>query len=124
MLNYRSLRVWHEAVQLARFAYQATDGLPRSEVFGLQSQIRRAAVSVSANIAEGAGRGSSRDYVRFLDIAKGSCNEVESLITVGGELGFFDDETVYEAIAACGTIRRMLVGLIKRHRRRFERESG
>lgn len=76
--KYQQLRVWQESMLLAEMVYKAVAGLPASERFGLADQLRRASVSIPSNIAEGAGRGSDREFVRFLQIAKGSLQEVET----------------------------------------------
>jgi four helix bundle protein len=82
MRNYEKLRVWQAGMELADVAYQLTRTMPDTERFGLISQIRRAAVSVPANIAEGYGRGSGKDFLRFLRIARGSLFELETLIRI------------------------------------------
>ena len=83
MRNYENLRVWQAGMALADVAYQVTRKMPDTEKFGLASQIRRAAISVPANIAEGYGRGSEKDFLRFLRIARGSLFELETLIRIG-----------------------------------------
>lgn len=70
--SYRDLNIWKKGVDIAELAYKPTSDFPKSEMFGLVSQIRRAATSISANIAEGYGRGSQKDYARFVSIAQGS----------------------------------------------------
>lgn len=76
--SYRDLRVWREAMLLAEMCYRHTRNFPKDELFGLTSQIRRAAASIPANIAEGYGREQTKSYVQFLRIAQGSCKEVET----------------------------------------------
>ena len=76
--SYRDLRVWQEGMALAELCYQLTRTFPRDEQFGLTSQIRRAAVSIPANIAEGWGRESTGAYIQFLRVAQGSCKELET----------------------------------------------
>ena len=78
MFRFEKLDVWHKAVELADHVYDATDAFPDDERFGLTSQMRRASVSVSSNIAEGSGRSSDRDFARFIDIGYGSLMEVVS----------------------------------------------
>ena len=78
--SYKDLQVWRTGMDLAVDAYRLTEGFPREEQFGLTSQIRRAAVSIPANIAEGWGRKDRGDYLRFLRIAQGSLNELSTLI--------------------------------------------
>ncbi|MES2014244.1 MAG: four helix bundle protein [Patescibacteria group bacterium] len=91
--NYENLKIWRDAVTLATSIYSLTAQFPKEEMFGLISQLRRAVVSISSNIAEGAGRGSKKDNCRFIDIALGSLNEVESLLAVSFELSFIDTVT-------------------------------
>lgn len=78
MTDYKDLIVWQKSMELARVIYCLTSRFPRDEVFGLTNQIRRAVVSIPSNIAEGFGRGSDREFIHFLRIAKGSVAEVET----------------------------------------------
>lgn len=91
--NYENLKIWQEAIVLATKIYKITRDYPKEEQFGITSQLRRAVVSVSSNIAEGAGRVSKKDNMRFIEIALGSLNEVESLLAVSVTLAFIDKET-------------------------------
>ncbi|RYG47279.1 four helix bundle protein [bacterium] len=86
MADYRKLEVWLAGRRLAVMAYRFTEALPRSEIYNLCSQIQRASVSVPANIAEGAGRGSDRDFARFVRISIGSLNELDTLIQIANDL--------------------------------------
>lgn len=113
MDNYRDLRVWQEAITLAERCYLVTRGFPNDEKFGLTSQIRRAAVSVSANIAEGWGRDSTGDYIRFLLVAQGSLKEVESLMIVSVRVGCCAGGEPDEILRQCGEVGKMLRGLIR-----------
>lgn len=88
MRDFRKLEVWKQAKRLAVSCYQQTASFPRVEAYGLTSQIRRSAVSIPANVAEGVGRDSDRELLRFLRIALGSLNELESLVVIASELGF------------------------------------
>jgi len=94
MGTYKDLRVWQEAVRLAVAVYKLTGGFPPDERFGLTSQMRSAAISISSNIAEGKGRSASGDLGRFLDYALGSVFEVESQIEVAATLGLARREEV------------------------------
>jgi four helix bundle protein len=87
--SYRDLNVWQKAVELAEETYRLAKKLPKSEEFGLGGQLRRASISVAANVAEGHGRRSSRDFQRFLGIAHGSLLEVETLLQLGNRIGYF-----------------------------------
>ena len=89
--SYQDLVVWQRAMGLVDSIYECTAGWPASELFGLSSQIKRAAVSVPANIAEGHGRNGSREYVQHLGIARGSLCEVETLILVAARQGFVSE---------------------------------
>ena len=88
MRNYRELHAWQVGFSLARQLYELTAVFPREEVFGLTSQIRRAAVSVPSNLAEGAGRASKKEFVQFVNIARGSLNEIETQLLLAQELGY------------------------------------
>lgn len=81
-VTHRNLDAWQAAVDLADQVYRLTDEFPRDELFGLTGQLRRAAVSIAANIAEGAGRNTSREYLHFLGIAAGSCAELDTLLEI------------------------------------------
>lgn len=89
--TFRELRVWQLAVQFASAIYEQTRAFPKDEVFGMTSQIRRAAVSISSNIAEGWGRNRSTEFARFLEFALGSLRECESLLEVAQALGYVDE---------------------------------
>jgi len=86
MQSFRDLKVWQKAHDLTRRVYQGTSRFPAEERFGLTSQIRRASVSIGANIAEGCTRGSDRDFARFLHIALGSASELEYLLLLARDL--------------------------------------
>jgi four helix bundle protein len=99
---------------LAKSAYQATNKLPQSEEFGLKSQIRRSAVSIPANIAEGTGRRSDRDMARFCRIALGSACELETLVELTLDLGFLQADQVRDIQVEIQTVSRMLQSLASR----------
>ena len=102
MHNYKQLIVWQNAVELSVMVYKETKDFPSEEKFGLVSQIRRAAVSIASNIAEGAGRNSDGEFVQFLGIAKGSLNELETQIIIASKLGFIiknNADTITQKIA-------------------------
>jgi len=111
--SFKDLDAWKLSIRMTRFVYRASEKFPTDERFGLTSQIRRAAVSVPSNIAEGWGRGTTSDYARFLRMARGSLYEVETQCVVARELGFMDDEVFRatdEVISECG---RVLAGLLR-----------
>jgi|FLYL01.1.fsa_nt_gi four helix bundle protein len=92
MKNYKELEVWQQGVELAVKVYQQTRTLPAEEKFGLTSQIQRAATSIPANIAEGWGRGSTKEYIQFLRVARGSLMELETHLILAARLGYFSPE--------------------------------
>jgi four helix bundle protein len=109
--SHHDLRVWHDAMRLTRLAYEVTVEFPRSEQFGLAQQIRRAAASVPANIAEGNGRFSPRDYLRFLAMANGSLCELETHLMIARDLGFADTEAATRCLTLAATTGRRLRAL-------------
>jgi four helix bundle protein len=110
--HYRQLIGWQRAVDLVLACYQLADRLPVTERYGLAAQLRRAAVSVPANIAEGHGRGSAADYARCLTIARGSLMEVETHLIVAERLRYFGMEDLNNALHLSGEVGRILNGLI------------
>ncbi|TLX77757.1 four helix bundle protein [Labilibacter sediminis] len=91
MHNFRELKIWQKGRLLVKEVYDLTKQLPNEETFGLTSQIRRASVSIPSNIAEGAGRGSDKDFNRFLDIAYGSCFELETQLILCVDLKYISE---------------------------------
>ena len=100
--------------------YQQTKDFPPKERFGLTSQIRRASVSIPANIAEGAARQTEKEFLQFLAIAQGSCSEVETELLIGMKLGFLEETNYLKLKAAADSIGRMLVGLSKHLRNKVK----
>ncbi len=92
MHNFKELKIWQKGRALANDMYILTRKFPKEELFVLTSQMRRAALSIPSNIAEGAGRGTDKDFSRFIDIATGSSFELESLIYVGFDLEYYSKE--------------------------------
>jgi four helix bundle protein len=88
--THRDLAAWREAISLVRVVYQDTAGFPKDEVFGLRLQLRRCAVSVPSNIAEGAGRNNTREFVQFLGFACGSLAELDTQVEIAIQLGYLD----------------------------------
>ncbi len=116
--SHRDLEVWQEAVGFAVAVCRATEAFPKSELYGLTNQLRRAAVSVGANIAEGSGRKTTKDFVHFLYIARGSLREVDTLLEVSERLGFVAD---FPGLRSQGdTVGRLLSGLTRSLERRLE----
>ena len=115
--NYRDLVVWQKARKLAVDIYRSTQHFPRSEMFGMTQQMRRAAVSIPSNIAEGHGRKSSKDILSFLRIARGSLFEIETQILIATDLDYIEP-TRSEALARQTVdVIRLLNGLIRHHRK-------
>lgn len=94
MNRYKNLEIWKDAIKLAKAVHVLTESLPKEETYGLKSQLRRAAVSVASNIAEGAGRNTNGEFNQFLGIAIGSAFEVDTQLTIGVELGYFKADVV------------------------------
>ncbi len=112
--DHRDLIVWQAAMVFAQAIYQETSEFPREEIYGLTSQIRRAAVSISSNIAEGYGRGATGAYVQFLRIAQGSARESHSLLELSRRLGYLTSDTHDKLEADITRILNMLGSLIRK----------
>jgi four helix bundle protein len=111
MQHHDDLRVWQKARELVKLIYQATENFPERERFGLTNQVRRAAVSIAANIAEGSKRKSAADFARFLNIAEGSGAELDCLLTLSSDLGFLDEAAAKNCSSIIVEIQRMLYAL-------------
>jgi len=111
--NYKELKVWQRSYQLCLEIYKMTKRFPNEERYGLTSQIRRAAVSVLSNIAEGYGRKTTPEYIRFLYIAYGSNCEMETQILLSGDLGYIETDKLEILQEGIGEVERMLKALIK-----------
>ena len=114
MKTYRDLIVWQKSMELVKEIYRLTKLLPREERYGLVSQMQRAAVSIPSNIAEGYGRVSTYDYIRFLNIARGSKHELETQLEICVMLGYMSGKTAADATGLCDEIGKMLNVLIDR----------
>jgi four helix bundle protein len=113
MKDFRSLDIWKKAHQLTLAAYRATRAFPQDEKFGLTSQIRRAASSVPANIAEGCGRRGDAEFHRFLQIAMGSASELEYHLLLSRDLEYLDPDNHKELTDEAVRVKRMLASLIR-----------
>jgi four helix bundle protein len=111
--SYRDLVVWQKAMTLAKAMYETTRCYPKDELYGLTSQIRRSAISIPSNIAEGWGRQSTGDYIHFLKIAQGSTTELDTEMILSMEVGFLPEETLDPILNNTSEIRKMLKSLIK-----------
>jgi four helix bundle protein len=109
--NYRDLIVWQKAMDLVTLVYQFTESFPQKEVFGLTNQVRRAAVSIPSNIAEGQGRNSNRDFRHFLSIARGSLQEVETQLELARRLGYLDEIDLINISESSCEVARLINGL-------------
>ena len=111
--HYKDLLVWQKSMDLAEKIYEAVKSMPKEELYGLSDQMRRAVISVPSNIAEGQQRSSTKDYIRFLHIARGSLGELETQIILCERLKYLEHEITYPLINQCDEIQRMISGLIK-----------
>jgi four helix bundle protein len=108
MGGYRDLVVWQEAMELGTDVYRATSDFPKHEIYGLTGQIRRAAVSVPSNLAEGHGRTSRREFHEFISQARGSLVEVETQLEIARNLGYLSIPIASELLAKASRVGRML----------------
>ncbi len=113
MAGYRDLKVWRLAMELAEDVYKLCTEFPKHEVYGLTSQLQRAAVSIPSNIAEGQARNSSKEFSHFLGIARGSLAELETQIMLAQRLGYIGAEKVDLVLGKAEEIAKMLKGLQK-----------
>src|SRR5215813_10553178 len=109
--HYKELRVWQKAIDLVETIYVVSQDFPREELYGLTKQIRRAAVSVPSNIAEGQGRTSTGEFRQFLGTARGSLFEVDSQLCIAIRLGYISEARASQAVAEVNDLSRMLQGL-------------
>ena len=113
MHTHKDLTVWKKGIELVKAIYLITELFPYSEQFGLTSQMRRCAVSIPSNIAEGCGRNSDKELIHFLYIALGSSAELETQIIISVELDFLKNEKATEILSLLNAIIRMITSLIK-----------
>ena len=110
--SFKDLIVWQNGIELVNEIYKVTKHFPKEELYGLTSQIRRAAISIPANIAEGWGRGTTKNYIQFLEISRGSLYELETLIIISTNQSFVDQDKCNEISIKINEIGRMLNALI------------
>jgi four helix bundle protein len=110
--NYRELIVWQKAMDLVVEVYTVSKSFPREEVYGLTSQLRRAAVSVPSNIAEGQGRRTTADFLRHLSISYGSLREVETQMLIAARLRYLTDRRCQDVLNMAAEVGRLLNGLM------------
>ncbi|NCR01534.1 MAG: four helix bundle protein [Microcystis aeruginosa L211-101] len=111
--SYRDLRVWQEAVNLAESCYRLTKTFPKEELYGMTTQIRRASVSIAANIAEGYGRKTRGEYIQFLYIAQGSLKELETHWLISQRVELASPQSVNPILNQCESVGRLLLTLIR-----------
>ena len=111
MKGHRDLEVWQKSMQFVTDLYRETEAFPRHELYGLTNQLRRAAVSVPSNIAEGSGRNSKKEFHQFLNLARGSLLELETQVEIARNLGYLSEERCTKLLKKTNEIGRMLNGL-------------
>ena len=109
--DYRKLIVWQKAMDFVVSVYRTSASFPKEEMYGLTAQMRRAAVSIPSNIAEGQGRDTAADFVRFLSIARGSVKEVETQVLIAHRLGYINQDQEAELTGLTDELSRLLTGL-------------
>ena len=112
--SYRDLIIWQKSITLVKLIYLVTQGFPSTEQYGLTNQLRRSAVSIPSNIAEGYGRNSTNDYKRFLQIAIGSLYELETQIEISFQLNYISQSQNDEIKILCVEIDKMIYSLIQK----------
>jgi four helix bundle protein len=118
VISYRDLVAWARAMDIVEVCYKLSNRIPQSEIYGLTSQIRRAAVSIPADIAEVDGRKSLGEYIQHLSIANGSLKELETHLLIAGRLHYAKENEINPALEVCGEIGRMLASLIEKLRQK------
>jgi four helix bundle protein len=116
MHNFKNLKVWEKSMALAASVYKLMAAMPPEEKYGLTSQIKRCAISIPSNIAEGAGRNTNADFARFLDISNGSSNELETQLLLAQRLNFLDTNAVLPISNELDEIQKMNYKLINKLR--------
>lgn len=110
---HRKLDIWKKSIEFVRDIYQATEKFPKSEIYGLTSQMRRAAISIPSNLAEGAARKGNKEFKLFLSIAQGSISELDTQIELALILGYVNEALFEDLIGKLSTISKMLFGLFR-----------
>jgi len=114
IINFQDLRIWQKGIEIVKDIYILTKRFPKEELYGLTSQMRRSAVSIPSNIAEGFRRYHNKEYKQFLYIALGSCAELETQIIIANELDYISDNNIIESIEKLKYICRMTIKLIQK----------
>ncbi len=110
--DYKELKVWQKAMDLVVEVYKITNILPKYETYGLSDQMRRSAVSIPSNIAEGQGRHSIVEFIRFLNIARGSYSEIDTQLLICKRLGYIQESDIEKALTLSNEVGKMLSALI------------
>ena len=113
MHDFKELRVWNKSMDVVSQVYRLLRGMPSIEQFGLTSQMRRCSVSIASNVAEGSGRFSSKDFQRFLGMAYGSCNELETQLILSNRLGYLEECSTTPIVNDLNDLRKMIYRLRK-----------
>ncbi|MCF8296013.1 MAG: four helix bundle protein [Saprospiraceae bacterium] len=117
---HKDLDVWKISINLVTNIYQITKTYPKDEMYGICSQIRRSAISIPSNIAEGAARNSPKEFIRFLNISSGSLAELETQLIISKELDFINKEKLSQLEMEVTRIGKMLQGLIRSQRKKLD----
>jgi four helix bundle protein len=107
MHNYKELKIWQKSIDITTDVYRLFSSFPVDEKYGLVAQIKRSAVSIASNIAEGAGRNSNKDFLHFLSIAQGSSYELETQLILSNKLGFINEKSLTEFSERLQDIQKM-----------------
>ena len=118
MSNFRNLLIWQKSISLTTKIYNSTKNFPKEEIFGLTSQIRRSSISIPSNIAEGFGRDSNKEYLRFLNISIGSLFEMQTQLEIAKNIQYLNDEEFNNLYDDSREIERMLVSFISKIKER------
>ena len=113
MASYKELIVWQKSMELVEEIYRLVRLLPKEETYALSDQMKRSAISIPSNIAEGHGRNSSKDFSRFIFIAQGSKAELETQIEICVRLDYFTEQQIKKAVDLCNTVGKMLRNLVR-----------
>jgi four helix bundle protein len=119
--THKDLKLWKEAMALAKGIYELTRDFPKEETYGLVSQIRRAAVSIPSNLAEGAARNSNKEFIQYLYVSLGSLAELETQLLLSRDLGYAQSEEINGRVER---VRRLLLGLIRHLKSKEGRVKG
>jgi four helix bundle protein len=119
MQSHKDLTVWQKSIDFVADIYKMSDVFPKEEAFGLQGQMRRAAISIPSNISEGASRASNREFIQFLHIALGSASELETQLIIAQKIGYISSIDSFSS--EINTIKKMLLGLISYLKKRLKK---